>query len=97
MVIEYSAGSAQLRAMFSHPMETGRRRDANGALIAADYITEVVCEYRGREVLKADWSTGIAKNPALTIELDGVRRGERVRLRWRDNHGREASAEAVIR
>jgi sulfur-oxidizing protein SoxZ len=97
IAIEYAAGNATVRAMFKHPMETGRRRDEYGALVPEFYLAEVICEYRGQVVLQADWSTGVAKNPALTLQLHGVHRGDKLRFRWRDNRGDEESTEVVIR
>ena len=48
-----TAGVTEVKALMSHPMETGRRKDADGQLVPAHYITEVTAQ---TEQLPAVWA-----------------------------------------
>ncbi|MCC7414064.1 MAG: thiosulfate oxidation carrier complex protein SoxZ [Gammaproteobacteria bacterium] len=78
-----------VRALLSHPMETGRRRDTGGATVPAHYIERLTCEHNGRIVLDTAWGTGIARNPLLGFRLKGTAPGDVLRLHWVDNLGTE--------
>lgn len=93
---EWEGRTLVVRTFFKHPMETGRRKDEAGATVPAHFITEVICEIDNERVLSADWSTGVAKNPALAFRLGGMRAGQTLRIRWRDNHGQSDSFERTI-
>ena len=86
-----------VKALISHPMETGLRKDKAGKLIPADFIQEVSCEHNGVAVLTAQWGTAISKNPYLSFRFRGGKAGDTLKLSWKDNTGKTDSAEAVIK
>jgi sulfur-oxidizing protein SoxZ len=85
-----------VKALMTHPMETGARKDQSGALIPAHFIQQVNCEYAGKTVIEAQWSGGVSKNPYLSFKFKGGKKGDKLTLSWVDNKGESDSAEAEI-
>jgi len=86
-----------VKALISHPMETGLRKDKAGKVIPADFIQEVTCEHNGVAVLTAQWGTAISKNPYLSFRFRGGKAGDTLKMSWKDNTGKSDSAGAVIK
>ncbi len=55
----------EIRALISHPMETGYRHDADGAPLARDIIRRFTCRYDGEIVFSAELNAAISANPYL--------------------------------
>ena len=88
---------AEVKALMSHPMETGLRKNKKtGEKIPAHFINEVVCEHKGNKVLVASWGVAVSKNPYLAFKFKGAAKGETVTVSWTDNKGGSESAEATI-
>ena len=61
-------GVTTIKALISHPMETGLRKDKKtGKVIPAHFIQEVVCEHKGNTVLTANWGGAISKLSLIHI------------------------------
>ncbi len=91
-------GVVVVKALMAHPMETGQRKDKKtGKKIPAHYITEVVGEHEGKRVMTAYWGPAISKNPYISFKFKGGKKGEKVRLSWKDNKGQSDSKEVAIR
>jgi sulfur-oxidizing protein SoxZ len=86
-----------VKALISHPMETGLRKDKAGKVIPADFIQDVSCEHNGVAVLTAQWGTAISKNPYLSFRFRGGKAGDTLKMSWKDNMGKTDSAESVIK
>ena len=98
MRVKMEDGTAQVKLLLQHPMETGNRTDpTTGLKIPRHYIRELVCRHKGEAVLRSQWSWGMARNPYLSFRVRGVRRGDRVRIRWIDDRGQDDAMEAVVR
>lgn len=89
-------GMTEVKVLMQHEMETGLRKDADGTLIPAWFITDVKAEYQGRVVLMAQWGQAISKNPYLVFRFKGGAEGEKVRVSWVDNKSDTRSDEAAI-
>jgi sulfur-oxidizing protein SoxZ len=77
-----------VKALMTHPMETGGRKDkATGNKIPAHFIEEVVCKHNGETVMTADWSGAVSKNPYLSFKFTGGAKGDSIELSWTDNKG----------
>lgn len=88
---------AEVKVLMSHTMETGLRKDAKtGQLIPAHYITEVTGTVNGTQVLDANFSGGISKNPYLGFKVKNPTKGDKIVVNWVDNKGDKNSAEATI-
>ena len=87
----------EVKALMSHPMETGLRKDSKtGEKIPAHFIKEVTCEHNGKNVLTANWGIAISKNPYLSFSFSGAAAGDTVKISWVDNKGETATEEAKI-
>ena len=91
-------GVTTVKALISHPMETGLRKDSKtGKLIPAHHVTEVTAEHNGKQVMLANWGGAISKNPYLSFKFKGAAAGDTIKLTWVDNMGQGDSAEAPIK
>jgi len=88
----------EVKALMSHEMETGLRKDKKtGEKIPAHFIKEVVCELNGKQVMLANWSVAVSKNPYLSFKIKGANKGDTVKISWNDNKGDSDSAEEKIK
>ncbi len=78
----------EIKTLVSHPMHSGFRRDAIGALVPRDIIKVFRCEYRERVVFEAEFGPGTAANPFLSFYIRADRSGE-VKFIWVDQHGEQ--------
>lgn len=83
-------GVTTVKVLMSHPMETGRRKDASDQTIPAHYIQLVTAKLNDQIVMESQWGTGIAKNPYLTFKLNTAAIGDTISVRWQDNDGENA-------
>ncbi len=91
-------GVATVKALMSHPMETGGRKDKKtGNLIAAHFIQEVTVALNGVDALTAYWSGGVSKNPYLAVRVSGAKKGDTVKISWVDNTGNSQSGEGAVK
>ncbi len=97
-ILETMAGDvADVKVLMNHPMETGQRKDAKtGQLVPAWFIQDVNATVNGKEVLSANFGSGISKNPYLGFKVKGAKAGDKVVVNWVDNTGDKNSAEATI-
>ena len=90
-------GVVTVKALMTHPMETGLRKDKKtGKLIPAHHISEIVCESAGKTVVTCHWSGSISKNPYLSFKYAGEKGGE-IKLTWTDNKGATESVTAKVK
>ncbi len=88
----------EVKALISHPMETGLRKDKKtGKVIPAHFIKEVIVEYGAKKVLTAHWGGSVSKNPYLSLKFKGGKKGDTVKLSWTDNKDKSDSAEGKIK
>jgi sulfur-oxidizing protein SoxZ len=81
------SGVVTVKALMTHPMETGLRKDKKtGNIVPAHHITEITCESAGKTVMTCLWSGGISKNPYLSFKYAG-KQGDELKLTWVDNQG----------
>ncbi len=91
------AGVVTVKALMTHPMETGLRKDKKtGKIIPAHHITEIVCEHDGKTVMTCLWSGGISKNPYLSFKYAG-NKGDELKLTWTDNQGGTETTTAAVK
>ena len=91
-----AAGNATVRVLMSHEMETGQRKDAAGKVIPAWHINEVSASHNGKQVLSAEWGTGVAKNPFLQFTVKGAKAGDKITVTWKDTKGETRTDEATV-
>ncbi len=89
--------TCNVKALIMHEMETGQRKDKKtGQLIPAHFIQEVNCDHNGKSVLNALWGTAVSKNPFLSFEFTGAKKGDTLTLSWVDNLGEKDSVTTQI-
>ncbi len=91
-----TGSDTEIKALMSHDMETGQRKDAAGALVPAHHITDVSVTHNGRIVLAAQFGTAVSRNPFLQFRFRGGAKGDRISLSWTDNRGVRRTDDAVI-
>jgi sulfur-oxidizing protein SoxZ len=89
-------GITEVKALISHPMETGRRKNDLDETVSAHFIQLVTATLNGKTVLEAQWGTGISKNPYLTFYLRDAKVGDKVVITWHDNKGETSSGEIAV-
>jgi len=85
-----------VKMLIPHPMETGRRKEQNGVIVPAHYITEVTATCKGETVFHAELGPGVSKDPYLAFQFDGAKAGDALKVTWVDNKGGSETAEAAI-
>ena len=90
-------GTTTVKTLMNHPMETGQRKDKQGAKIPEHFIQEVTAEHAGKLVMTAQWGTGVSKNPYLSFKFAGGNKGDKIKISWVDNQGQSDSQEATIK
>ena len=86
----------EIKVLMSHEMETGQRKDAQGAIIPAWFIQRVSVVHAGKTVLAAQWGPAVAKNPFLSFRFKGGAKGDKITVSWVDNRGDQRTDEATI-
>ncbi len=94
--LKESGGKIQVKALISHPMESGLRKNKKtGEKIPAKYITEVIVESKGKQMFFARLSGSVSKNPFLSVNYAGSK-GDTVKVTWKDNTGKSDSLEKKV-
>ena len=91
-------GVATVKALITHPMETGQRKNKKtGKKIPAHFIQAVSGKHNGKEVLLAEWGPAVSKNPYISFQFAGAKKGDSVVISWSDNKGGSESASTKVR
>ena len=89
-------GNTLVRVLLTHPMDTGRAKDAQGNIIPAHFIQDIRCWRNDKEVLSIKCGTGTARNPYFSFQLAGGKQNDKISLRWVDNLGDKGGAETQV-
>jgi sulfur-oxidizing protein SoxZ len=85
----------EIKALVSHPMETGYRRTQVGAVIPRDIIRQFVCTYNGVEIFRADLHPAISANPFLVFSTIATESGT-LAFHWTGDNGFSVTESASI-
>ncbi len=85
-----------IRTLVSHTMETGQRRDAQGAIIPRDIIKRFVVRFDGQEVFAMDLATAISANPYIAFPFK-VERAGTFEFTWINDINEERKTTAELR
>lgn len=88
--------TTEVRTLITHPMDTGRMKNAKGEIIPAHFIQEIKVEHNERVVASCLLGSPVSKNPFLKLRFKGGERGDIVRISWVDNRGDRGSKEQPI-
>jgi sulfur-oxidizing protein SoxZ len=78
----------EVKALITHVMETGNRKDAEGNRIPRNIIHTFTAHYEGELIFKADFSSGISANPYIAFFFKVPGPGE-LWVSWLDDEGGE--------
>lgn len=86
-----------VKVLMNHPMETGQRKDPQtNQTIPVHFIQNVTATLNGKQVLAAQWSQAVSKNPFLGFKVRGGKAGDKLSISWVDNKGDTNSTEATV-
>lgn len=92
-----SGDTAEVKSLMLHPMETGSRKDPDsGAVIPAHHITQLVFTHNGRQVMVANFSTAVSRNPYFSFSFKGANAGDTLKASWVDNKGESDELEITL-
>jgi len=93
-----SGDVAVIKSLMLHPMETGSRKDPDsGALIPAHHITQLIFSNNGKQVMVANFSTAISRNPYFSFSFKGAKAGDILNISWVDNIGDKDELETQLK
>jgi len=75
-----------VRALLSHPMDTGLFRTSKGEPIPAYFVNEVLVAYGDEQVARFTWTSGISRDPYVAFPLKATREAP-LTITWKDNRG----------
>lgn len=90
-------GVVEVKALMSHIMETGQRKDSSGNVVPAHFIDLVEAKWNDKVVLSAQWGPAVSRDPFLSFKFKGGKKGDKVTLSWKDNKGESRSDTTDIR
>ncbi len=76
----------EVKALVSHIMESGQRKDSAGNVIPRKILNKFTCTVNGKEVFSADFEPAIAANPYIQFKFRAQESGPVV-LTWTDDDG----------
>jgi sulfur-oxidizing protein SoxZ len=92
-----SGDTAEVKSLMMHPMETGARKDPeSGALIPAHHITQLIFTHNGKQVMVANFSTAVSKNPYFSFSFNNAKSGDTLKASWVDNNGETDELETQL-
>ncbi|MEC7885770.1 MAG: thiosulfate oxidation carrier complex protein SoxZ [Pseudomonadota bacterium] len=86
-----------VKMIIDHPMDTGRKKDADGNLIPKHFIKKLYCYHNDSLVMDADWGTGISRKPYLKLFINDGKAGDTVKISWEDNLNKSDQAQTTIK
>jgi sulfur-oxidizing protein SoxZ len=85
----------EVKALVSHVMETGQRKDREGKVIPRKILNKFSCTVNGKEVFSADFEPAVSANPYIQFKFRAEESGP-VILTWIDDDGSKIVGEEKI-
>lgn len=85
----------EIKALMTHVMETGNRKDADGQVIPRNIIHTFTVTFEGLPVFSADWGPGIAANPFVGFFFRVPGPGT-LEFTWIDDSGEKTVEQAPL-
>ncbi|MBL8567282.1 MAG: thiosulfate oxidation carrier complex protein SoxZ [Hyphomicrobiaceae bacterium] len=86
----------EVKTLVTHEMESGQRRDSNGALVPRRIINRLTCSYNGRPVFEAALEPAVSANPYIAFFLRATESGT-LDFAWTDDDGTVYRAKQSIK
>jgi len=95
--VKLNGNVADVKSLMFHPMETGARIDPeSGETVPAHHITQLVFTNNDKQVMIANFSTAVSKNPFFGFSFEGAKAGDVLKARWVDNLGESDELETRL-
>jgi sulfur-oxidizing protein SoxZ len=91
-----SGDTTEVQALIQHPMDSGFVKDSKGQLIPPHFIQQVTFEHGGKAVFVADWGPAVSKDPYIKFAFKGGKKGDDLKIGWKDNKGASDTLTAKI-
>jgi len=75
-----------IKTKIRHPMETGWRKGGDGKVVPRNRLTKFVCMFGDKEVLSADYDSGVSTDPYLLFYTKALKTGTYT-FRWEGDGG----------
>src|SRR5512145_3058533 len=85
----------EVKALVSHIMETGQRKDRDGKVIPRKILNKFTCTVNGKEVFSADFEPAVSANPYIQFKFKATESGLVV-LTWIDDDGSKIVGEETL-
>ena len=85
----------EVKALVSHVMESGQRKDSSGNTIPRKILNKFTCTVNGKEVFVAEFEPAISANPYIQFKFRAVESGPVV-LTWIDDDGSKIVGQDTI-
>ena len=85
----------EVKALVSHVMENGLRRDASGNVVPRKILNKFTCTVAGKQVFAADFEPAVSANPYIQFKFKATESGPVV-LTWHDDDGSTIVGEEKI-
>jgi sulfur-oxidizing protein SoxZ len=85
----------EVKALVSHIMESGQRKDSSGKPIPRKILNKFVCTVNGKEVFSVDFEPAVSANPYIQFKFKAQESGPVV-LTWIDDDGSKIVGEEKI-
>ena len=85
----------EVKALVSHIMETGQRKDRDGKVIPRKIFNKFTCTVNGKEVFAADFEPAVSANPYIQFKFKATESGPVV-LTWIDEDGSKIVGEETL-
>jgi sulfur-oxidizing protein SoxZ len=85
----------EVKALVSHIMESGQRKDSAGNAIPRKILNKFTCTVNGKQVFAADFEPAISANPYIQFKFKAMESGPVV-LTWTDDDGSQIVGEEKI-
>ena len=86
----------EVKALVSHVMESGQRRDSAGNVIPRKILNKFTCEFNGKPVFSADLEPAVAANPYIQFNAKVDESGT-FKFTWTDDDGTVTTTEEQIK
>lgn len=88
--------TVEIKALVSHIMESGQRKDKDGKPIPRKIINKFICELNGQVVFSCDLEAAVSANPYFQFKLKPEEPGT-LKFTWVDDDGSKIEATEAIK
>ena len=85
----------EVKTLVSHVMESGQRKDKDGAVIPRKILNKFTAELNGKSVFACDLEPAVSANPYIQFKFKATESGD-LKMTWFDDDGSKIEASDTI-